>query len=117
MEYRRSRWASRHPLLTFGVLPLPATLLAMLATLLPFGLAAEGIDRWFGDDFGEHSRTTMMVFAYSAWRWSRFVPFALLAVLFTRLGPLDLVRQLGVVRERVRRTQSVKYWRDRWCRG
>src|SRR5215212_5391830 len=39
-EYRRARWTSRHPLLVFGLLPLPATLLVFAATVLLFGLAA-----------------------------------------------------------------------------
>ena len=39
-EYRRARWTSRHPLLVFGLLPLPATLLVFAATVLLLGLAA-----------------------------------------------------------------------------
>ena len=91
MEYRRSRWASRHPLLAFGVLPLPAILLAMVATLLLFDLAAESILWWFADAAGELPRSAMIVFAY-AMAWSvRFVPFVLLAAAFTR--PLSAKRQ------------------------
>ena len=42
-EYRRARWTSRHPLVVFGLLPLPATLLVFAATVLVLGLAAYGI--------------------------------------------------------------------------
>ena len=84
-EYRRSRWASRHPLLVFGLLPLPATLLVFMATLLLFGLAAYGIGWVVAGDVDDLPRPALVAFAYSVAWGVRFVPFVVLAVLFTRL--------------------------------
>lgn len=52
-EYRRTRWASRHPLLVFGLLPFPVTLLVVIATLVLFGLAAYGIG-WLASGDVDH---------------------------------------------------------------
>jgi hypothetical protein len=81
-EYRRARWASRHPLLVFGVLPLPATLLVFTATVLLFGLALEWL---VAGDVDRLPRPAVVALAYSVAWGVRFVPFMLLAVLFTRL--------------------------------
>lgn len=80
-EYRRSRWASRHPLLVFGLLPLPITLVVVIATLVLFGLVAYGID-WLVDDL---PRPAVVALAYSAAWGVRFLPFVLLVVLFSQL--------------------------------
>jgi hypothetical protein len=37
-EYRRSRWVSRHPLMSFGLLPIPLTFLSIFGVLLGLGL-------------------------------------------------------------------------------
>jgi hypothetical protein len=83
-EYRRARWTSRHPVLVFGLLPLPTILLAFAATVLALWLAVSGVG-WVAGDLDNLSRPTRVALVYTA-AWSvRFVPFALVAVLFTRL--------------------------------
>lgn len=88
-EYRRTRWTSRHPLLVFGLLPLPVTLLATLlvaiATLVLFELAAYGIGWLVAGDVDHLPRPAVVALAYSAAWGVRFVPFVLLVVLFSRL--------------------------------
>ncbi|QEL20448.1 hypothetical protein [Limnoglobus roseus] len=84
-DYRRARWSSRHPLLAFGLLPLPATVLAFAATVLAFGVAAN-VGAWLTvGDTDLLPRPAMVALAYGLAWGVRFVPFVLLAVLFTRL--------------------------------
>lgn len=84
-EYRRARWTSRHPLLVFGLLPLPAVLLAFAATALLLGLTAWGVGWVAAGDVDNLPRPARVALAYAAAWGVRFVPFAILAVLFTRL--------------------------------
>jgi hypothetical protein len=84
-EYRQSRWTSRHPLLVFGLLPLPVTLLVVIATLVLFGLVAYGIGWLVAGDVDDLPRPAVVALAYSAAWGVRFVPFVLLVVLFSRL--------------------------------
>jgi hypothetical protein len=87
-EYRRSRWTSRHPLAVFGLLPLPATLLAFALTgilLILLELIAYAIGSAMAVDFENLPRASLVAIEY-AWVLSlRFFPFAILAFLFTRL--------------------------------
>ena len=84
-ESRRATWVARHPLLVFALLPLPATLLAFVATVTLYGLTAYGAVEGFAGGFEDLPRPTTVARAYGL-AWSvRFVPFALLAALFTRL--------------------------------
>ena len=84
-EFRRGRWASRHPLLTFGLLPLPALVLAFVATVLLTWLAAVGLAWLLAGDMDELPRPAQVTFAYTTAWGVRFVPFAVAAGLFTRL--------------------------------
>lgn len=84
-EYRRSRWISRHPLLVFGLLPLPVTLLVVIATLVLIGLVAYGIGWLVAGDAVELPRPAVVALAYSAAWGVRFVPFVFLVVLLSRL--------------------------------
>jgi hypothetical protein len=84
-EYRRARWTSRHPLLVFGLLPLPATLLVFAATVLLFGLTASILGWVLVGDVDNLPRPMLVAFAYAVAWGVRFVPFVVLAVLFTRL--------------------------------
>jgi hypothetical protein len=87
-EYRRSRWTSRHPLVVFGLLPLPATLLAFAFTELLFVLleiVVYVIGSAAAVDFENFPRALMVAIEYT-WVWSfRFLPFVIPAFLFTRL--------------------------------
>lgn len=84
-EYRRARWTSRHPLLAFGLLPLPATLLVFAATVLLLGLALSAIG-WVAAGGGDDLPRPIQVALIYAMAWGvRLLPFAVLAVLFTRL--------------------------------
>jgi hypothetical protein len=84
-EYGRARWVSRHPLVAFGLLPLPAALLLIVATTLLLGLAVSGIGWAVAGDVEKLPRPALVALAYTA-AWSvRLVPFTVLAVLFTRL--------------------------------
>jgi hypothetical protein len=84
-EYRRARWASRHPLLVFGLSPLPVTLLAFAATLLLSALSAYGVASLLADDVDNLPRPAEVAIAYAVAWGVRFVPFVLSAMLFTRL--------------------------------
>lgn len=74
-------FASRHPLLVFAVLPIPATLLFMAVTGLIFGLplvCATSLQS------GEISRPVVAGLT-SMFAWAvRCIPFTIVAVLFTR---------------------------------
>jgi hypothetical protein len=84
-EYRRARFASRHPLIVFGLLPLPATVLTFLATALVLGLAAEALGLALGGgDVDRLPRPVVVALVYGVSWGLQFVPFALAAVLFTR---------------------------------
>jgi hypothetical protein len=87
-EYRRSRWTSRHPLVVFGLLPLPATLLAFVLNgllLVLLELVAYVIGSALAVDFENLPRASLVAIVYAcAWSF-RFLPFVLLAFLFTRL--------------------------------
>mgnify|MGYP001032843337 CR=1 FL=1 len=83
-EYRRARWASRHPLLVFGLLPLPATVLVFVATMLVLWLPAAGLCLAFGGE-DQVPRPAAAAFVYGASGSLQFAPFALVAVLFTRV--------------------------------
>jgi hypothetical protein len=84
VEYGRARLASRHPLLVFGLLPLPATALVLVTTVLAFGLAANGVAWLFVADVDDLPRPALVALVYALAWGVRFVPFAALAVLFTR---------------------------------
>ncbi len=84
-EYRRARWASRHPLLAFGLLPLPATVLVFAAAALVLVLAAEVLGLAIGGDVDRLPRPVVAALAYGVAWAVRFVPFALVAVLYTRV--------------------------------
>jgi hypothetical protein len=87
-EHRRSRWTSRHPLVVFGLLPLPATLLAFALSgllLVLLELIAYAIGSALAVDF-ENPPPALLVAIEYAWVWGfRFLPFVILAFLFTRL--------------------------------
>jgi hypothetical protein len=83
-EYRRARWASRHPLLVFGLLPLPATVLAFAATMLAVWVTGEGLALVLGD-VDQLPRPAVVALAYTVAWGVRFVPFVMVAVLFTRV--------------------------------
>src|SRR5688500_3546528 len=72
-EYRRARWAFRHPLLVFGLLPLPATLLMFAATTLAFGLTACAVASLIAGDIDNLPRPTAAAIAYSLAWGVRFV--------------------------------------------
>lgn len=84
-EYRRARWASRHPLIVFGLLPLPVTVLVFAAMVLALWLAALGLGLAVGGDVDRLPRPAAAVLAYGVAWGVRFVPFALAAVLYTRV--------------------------------
>jgi hypothetical protein len=92
-EYRRARWTSRHPLLVFGLLPLPATLLVFAVTVLLLGLAGSVLGWVLVGDVDNLPRPALVAFAYAVAWGVRFVPFVVLAVLFTRLYLRSRVRR------------------------
>lgn len=83
-EYRRARFASRHPLVVFGLLPLPATVLVFVATVLIIGLAVNAV-AWLTVGGEDNVPRPVVAAVVSATAWAvRFVPFAVVAALFTR---------------------------------
>jgi hypothetical protein len=84
-EYRRARWASQRPQVAFGLLPLPATLLVFAATVLLLGLAAYCVGWAVAGDVDDLPRPALVALAFALAWVVRFVPFAVLAALFTRL--------------------------------
>jgi len=80
-EPARPRFASRHPLLAFCVLPLPVTLLVLAATGLVCALPPAYADAVFVQQVPQPVVAALV----SMMAWSmRVVPFAVAAVLFTR---------------------------------
>jgi hypothetical protein len=84
-EYRRARWTSRHPGLVFGLMPLPVTVFVFVSTVLMFGFTAWAISSLAVGDVDNLPRPAVIALAYSLAWGIRFVPFAILAGLFTRL--------------------------------
>jgi hypothetical protein len=84
-EYRRAGWVRRHPLLVFGLAPLPAAVVGVaLYLLLAMGVAWVGC-MVFGEPEREaHTVVGRLVVAYVF--TAGFVPFAACAVLFGRLA-------------------------------
>lgn len=96
-EYRRGRFTSRHPWLVFGLLPIPAMLLLSVVTVTVVALALRGLGEVLTPAAEEMPRPYVETAAYLMAGTLRFIPFAILAGLFTR----------AYVRSRVRRTWYV----------
>jgi hypothetical protein len=84
-EYRRRRWVSRHPLLVFGLLPIPTLVVACAVLVMAYGLVSYGLLSLFVSDVNDLPRPVTIAFAYTLAWGIRFVPFVLLAIMFSRL--------------------------------
>ncbi len=83
-ECRRSSWTRRHPLVMFGLLPIPVLLGGMCATIL-FIWIALGLPVLIMDQFGkEPSRPATIIAVTIVSYLLRFVPFVMAMVFFTR---------------------------------
>ncbi len=81
-EYRRAGWVRRHPLLTFGLAPLPAVVLGLIGYTLAFvlvGLAIELI-------LDEIPRAVAMVFGVTLMYSLPYMPFVLIGAWLGRLA-------------------------------
>lgn len=93
-DYRRAAWVRRHPLLVFGVAPVPVVLLGMMVYLLSFAAIGYVVDAVTHDRGGLESIPRNIIvpvatgFTYSI----RFVPFLALAVVFGYLATRYRVR-------------------------
>lgn len=85
-QYRRATWVGRHPLLVFGLLPVPAMLLALTGTVFAL-VAVAHLAVWvFGEEGLSDLPRPVVAAAADALVWVlRLVPFLLLGWLFTRL--------------------------------
>ena len=82
-QYQRSRWARRHPLLAFGLLPMPLVLMAFLGVALGISLPFAGAELANGEDL---SRPVRVAWAFTCLYAVSFLPFMLTAAWYTRLA-------------------------------
>lgn len=82
-QYRRSRWARRHPLVAFGLLPGPLVLGGFVGVTVAYILVGLATHVVFSDDL---SRGVVVAFAYSLMYALSFVPFVGAAVWYTRFA-------------------------------
>lgn len=84
-QYRRATWTRRHPLLVFGLLPVPLFVLTVvvLGVVMPFAFAGIG---WLTvPDLGSPTARGLVVTSAYAVAWAlKFVPFAFMTWFFTR---------------------------------
>ena len=82
---RRATWVGRHPLMVFALLPVPIALAVMIGVEIVIGLTFEAIAVFVAGGSDHVSRSTIVTFAYGMSWAIRYVPFMILAALFTRL--------------------------------
>ncbi|MGL4419540.1 MAG: hypothetical protein ACRCZF_02640 [Gemmataceae bacterium] len=83
-EFRRSRWTTRHPLLVFGLAPVPILFLVMIGLVIALELGIVGVcELVLGE--ATPSRKVLITLIYVVDSIVRFAPLVFAAVLFTRL--------------------------------
>lgn len=84
-QSRRATWVGRHPLVVFALLPVPIALLTLLLFQILLGFAVSGVVQLMNSEFDNAARSIVVMTLY-AFSWAmRYLPFVLLAVVFTRL--------------------------------
>ncbi len=84
-QSRRATWVGRHPLMVFALLPVPIAVAVMIAVEIVIGLTFEVMAVLSAGGSDHVSRSTIVTIAYGNMWAIRYVPFVLLAALFTRL--------------------------------
>ena len=84
-QSRRATWVGRHPLMVFALLPVPAAVAVMIGVEIVIGLSYEAFAALRSDGSDHVSRSTIVTMAYGMMWAVRYVPFVVLAALFTRL--------------------------------
>ena len=84
-QARRATWVGRHPVMVFALLPIPISLAVMIGVEVIVGVSFEVIAVSVSGGSDHVSRSTVVTFAYTMMWAVRYVPFVLLAALFTRL--------------------------------
>lgn len=84
-EYRRAGWVRRHPLLVFGLAPVPALVVGLVVPILVLELAIGAAALVFGVDLDDPPRGVAVAAAFTLNYASRFLPFVLVMAGFTRL--------------------------------
>ncbi|MGL6077012.1 MAG: hypothetical protein ACRC8S_22885 [Fimbriiglobus sp.] len=83
-QYRRATWTHRHPLLMFGLLPVPLFVLLLVALAVGLEVLVSCTCWLLGIEREEIPRWATVSTAY-AFCWTlKFVPFAIMTWLFTR---------------------------------
>jgi len=102
-QSRRATWVARHPAAVFALLPVPAAILALIATLVLYAIVAQGVAEVSAGGFEDLPRPTTVALAYGLTWAIRFAPFVMLAALFARLAVRSRVsrRWLGVAAAQV----------------
>ena len=86
-EYRKASWTRRHPLIVFGLLPLPLFLFTLIVMMLfMFSLEAGGrlISSTFGDVEVDLPRWAVVGMAFGFAYGMKFLPFVWMMRFFTR---------------------------------
>ena len=84
-QSRRATWVGRHPVTVFALLPVPISLAVMIGVEVIVGVSFEVIAVLVAGGSEHVSRSTVVTFAYAMMWAVRYVPFVVLAALFTRL--------------------------------
>ena len=84
-QSRRATWVGRHPLMVFTLLPMPIAVAVMIGVEVIVGVSFEVLAVLIAGGEEQVSRSTIVTFAYAMMWAVRYVPFVLLAALFTRL--------------------------------
>jgi hypothetical protein len=84
-EYRKAGWVRRHPLLVFGLMPVPALVLGFAGTMLFFELVVAAAAIAAGVSLDDPPRSVAVPLAYTVHFASRILAFVLLMAVFTRL--------------------------------
>ena len=84
-QSRHATWVGRHPLMIFALLPVPISVAVMIGVEIMVGLTLEVLAVLAAGGSEYVSRSTVITMAYGNMWAIRYVPFMLLAALFTRL--------------------------------
>jgi hypothetical protein len=84
-QYRRAGWVRRHPLLTFGLTPLPVVLATFVGMVLVLELSALAFAELLYGDAEQIPRAHIVRLMYGFNYCVRFLPFAVITAWFTRM--------------------------------
>lgn len=94
VEHRRTSWVGRHPLLVFGLAPVPLLALTFVASVLLVEFGFGGLAYLIYGDLEQLPRPVVVRIVYGLHYTVSFVPFILLSALFTWLFLRSGVRRI-----------------------